>query len=68
MSGESVAVPMTVSRKVDYVADSKSVGGRFESFTAHHFGGTLQSAHTLDSATQRSRSLLRTFGRVSVLL
>src|SRR2546426_4376147 len=28
---------MTVSRKVDYVADSKSVGGRFESFAAHHF-------------------------------
>jgi len=28
----------------------------------------LQSAHTLDSATQKSRSLLRTFGRVSVLL
>ena len=28
----------------------------------------LQPAHTLDSATQKSRSLLRTFGRVTVFL
>src|SRR5439155_22317455 len=28
----------------------------------------LQPAHTLDSATQKRRSLLRTFGRVTVLL
>ena len=37
------------------------------------WGGTmtracLQPAHTLDSATQKRRSLLRTFGRVTVLL